>query len=294
MIDFGYVKFFDEFLETEKEDYEKKYKKAYNALNKFLKKSLTFLAENFNNEIEFKFENISDYMLKTNFKNFSNSVIKINYIAPENLIHNAKNTSAYKKLKDKFIEDTNKILLPNEVIKFLQSELGKEVLNCKTTAKNNVLLVKIYDFRFYILVDFNIENSFVLFKRNYNINQLKFSENFAKKEKETNGNFSKVIRFFKNIEVELAINNLLTNILINKIYLYENILFNVPSKLFCEEFTYLNYLNAITYLSNTNPENFKTMDEQDFSSVQNLKDFDLFIVNNKVFLNNINYILQGE
>lgn len=294
MIDFGYVKFFDEFLETEKEDYEKKYKKAYNALNKFLKKSLTFLAENFNNEIEFKFENISDYMLKTNFKNFSNSVIKINYIAPENLIHNAKNTSAYKKLKDKFIEDTNKILLPNEVIKFLQSELGKEVLNCKTTAKNNVLLVKIYDFRFYILVDFNIENSFVLFKRNYNINQLKFSENFAKKEKETNGNFSKVIRFFKNIEVELAINNLLTNVLINKIYLYENILFNVPSKLFCEEFTYLNYLNAITYLSNTNPENFKTMDEQDFSSVQNLKDFDLFIVNNKVFLNNINYILQGE
>lgn len=294
MIDFGYVKFFDEFLEVEKEDYEKKFKKAYNAINKFLQKSLNFLADNFDNKIEFKSELIADYLLKTNFKNFSNAIIKINYIAPENLIKNTQNKSAYKRLKDKFIDDNNKILMPNEVVKFLQEELNKEVLNCKATIRKNVMLVKIYGFRFYILVDFNIENSFALFNKKYNINQLKIKENLLNKDKNTNGNFSKVLRFVKNIEIELAMKNALSGVLINKIYLYENILFNVPDKLFCEEFTYINFLNAITYLTNSNPENFITLDEQKLLSCISLKDYNNFLTNNNIFLENIKYFFENE
>lgn len=294
MIDFGYVKFFDEFLEIEKEDYEKKFKKAYNALNKFLQKSLNFLADNFGNKIEFKNELIADYLLKTNFKNFSNAIIKINYIAPENLIKNTQNKSTYRRLKDKFIDDNNKILTPNEVVKFLQEELNKEVLNCKATIRKNVMLVKIYGFRFYILVDFNIEDSFVLFNRRHNINQLKIKQNLLNKDKNTNGNFGKVLRFVKNIEIELAMKNALSGVLINKIYLYENILFNVPDKLFCEEFTYINFLNAITYLTNSNPENFITLDEQKLLSCISLKDYNNFITNNNIFLENVKYFFENE
>lgn len=294
MIDFGYVKFFDEFLEIEKEDYEKKFKKAYNVLNKFLTKTLNFLSEKYDGKIEFEAELIADYLLKTNFKNFSNALIKINYKAPENLIKNSQNKSAYKRLKDKFIEDYNAILTPNDVVKFLQSELNKEVINCKSTIKNNVMLVKIYDYRFFILVDFNIDKTFSLFKRNYNINQLKIVENFAKKDEETNGNFSKVIKFFKNVELELAIRNLLNGVLINKFYLYENILYNVPSKLFYEEFTYLNFLNCITFLSNSNIEEFITLDEQNLLSNITLKEFNIFINNNNFFLDNVKYFLDMD
>lgn len=293
MIDFGYVKFFDEYLEVEKEDYEKKFKKAYNVLNKFLEKSLKFLAENYRNFISFNTELISDYPLKTNFKNFSNSIIKINYTAPKDLIENSQKNGVYKRLKDRFIQDNNRILLPNEVVKFLQNELNKEVLNCKSIVKKNVMLVKIYDFRFYILVDFNIENSFVFFNRNYNLNQAKIAENFAKKDKETNGNYAKVLRFLKNIEVELSMKSLLNGVLINKFYLYENVLCNVPNKLFCEEFTYLNFLNAITYLSNTNPKNFITLDEQNLLDNITLKEFETLINNNKNFLDNINLFFEN-
>lgn len=292
MIDLGYVKFFDEFLEIDKEEYEKQFKKACSVLNKFLKKSLNYISDNFGGRIGFESEIISDYALKSNFKNFSNVIIKINYLAPDALIKNSLNKSAYKRLKDQFIVDENRIMTPNEVITFLRNELGKEVINCKTTSKNNILLIKIYDIRFYVVVDFNIQNSFHIFKRKYDLDFSLLKENYKVKDAETNGNFTKVIRFLKNIEVELAMKNMLSGVLINKMFVYENILFNVPSKLFCEEFTYLNYLNAITFLRNSLCENFVTLDGKKLLSIISEKEYDRFLANNKIFTDNVKQLLQ--
>jgi len=292
MLESNVLEGLDKFIEEDK---------SQKSSSVLLKKITEYLSQISSEKITFEAEFLGDFVLKSNFNILSNCYIKINCKAKENDIYysNPTNKSTFRKFKEKILEDKRLIPTLNEVVLYLERLLKTE-FDAKTFVKNNYLSIEYKNVKYVVFADYNIDKFFVLFKKKFNINLEELHKNLLLKNKETNGNFFKTVKFCKAVEGELMLKNYRFERFINVPYSYENIIFNVPNNLLNEKNVYYNYLNAITYLINSNEEEFaqadneKLINKYGFNFIPSLskRSYKNFIANNKFFIKNIEEILS--
>ena len=91
----------------------------------------------------------------------------------------------------------------------------------------------------------------------------------SKKDKETNGNYKKIVRILKNIRKTILINKWTHSSSLNK-YFVELISYNIPNSIMQDNDIVVVYKKAINYLENCNVLNFKSFDNKN-----KIEDFDL-------------------
>lgn len=96
-------------------------------------------------------------------------------------------------------------------------------------------------------------------KKETPLNLFVYNEKIDKKDKETKGNYKKLVRIFKNIRKTILVNKWATSGDINK-YFVELIVFNIPSSIMMDKNIKLVVLKALNYLENCNVLNFKSFD----------------------------------
>lgn len=114
-----------------------------------------------------------------------------------------------------------------------------------------------------------------------------YHEAIEKKDKETNGNYKKVVRILKNARKNILMNKLAQSNEMNK-YLIELIAYNIPNKLLVGKDLYEILTKSMLYLSNCNVNKM-----QDFQG-KNIKFFSLAKVNFsniKSFVNHSNNLI---
>ena len=101
------------------------------------------------------------------------------------------------------------------------------------------------------------------------VNLFLYNESMSKKDKETNGNYKKLVRILKNIRKTILMNKWTHSTNLNK-YFVELIAYNIPNSIMQDEDINIVYKKAINYLENCKVLNFKSFDDK--SKVEN---FDL-------------------
>lgn len=101
------------------------------------------------------------------------------------------------------------------------------------------------------------------------VNLFLYNENMSKKDKETNGNYKKIVRILKNIRKTILINKWTHSSSLNK-YFVELIAYNIPNSIMQDEDIAIVYKKAINYLENCNVLNFKS-----FDNTNKVENFDL-------------------
>ena len=107
-----------------------------------------------------------------------------------------------------------------------------------------------------------------------------YNENMEKKDKETNGNYKKLVRIYKNIRKNMLINKWASSSELNK-YFIELIIYNIPSNLMKKDIIDA-YIKSVNYLSNCNIYDFKAFDG---SKITNFSLAKLTYANVQSFLN---------
>ena len=91
------------------------------------------------------------------------------------------------------------------------------------------------------------------------VNLFSYNDAIAKKDKETNGNYKKLVRIFKNIRKTILMNKWAASGDINK-YFVELMVYNIPNSLMQDKDVVLLVTKSFNYLDNCNLLNFKTFD----------------------------------
>ena len=116
------------------------------------------------------------------------------------------------------------------------------------------------------------------------VNLFLYNENMTKKDKETKGNYKKLVRILKNIRKTILVNKWTHSSNLNK-YFVELIAYNIPNAIMQDEDIEVVYKKAINYLENCNVLNFKS-----FDNVSKVEDFDLAKVSFTKIKNFLGYI----
>ena len=121
------------------------------------------------------------------------------------------------------------------------------------------------------------------------INPSIYLDKIEQKNIETNNNYSKFVKLFKALELELIIAEE-SKLLIGKNHFVENLLYNVPSNFFLDDdLTIMN--NIMFYLKNINPKQLKLIDETYDSLFDENSYFEKRYY--KQYLNKINYAFEN-
>lgn len=119
-----------------------------------------------------------------------------------------------------------------------------------------------------------------------NINLFLYNEMISKKDNDTNGNYIKLVRIFKNIRKTILMNKWAVSSSMNK-YFVELIVFNIPNSILMGNDIQNIFLKAINYLDNCNILNFKSFDG---GNIQNFEFANVTYTKIKNFLSFINKI----
>lgn len=186
------------------------------------------------------------------------------------------------------------VLQAEDVAQRLHYKLNGQFKSIFSYCKRNQIMIRISDkisARINVCYDFAEENGDLTIRKINiwsNINPVKYLDNFDKKDAETNGNFHTLVRLFKALEIELIINEE-SELLIGKNYFVENLLYNVPSKLFIGENFETIITKVLDYLKFKDYDEFKLIDETGF-----MHNIDFYSKNYaKQFINKINYTLEN-
>lgn len=135
----------------------------------------------------------------------------------------------------------------------------------KIYSKYNTIMIKLnkqLNAKITVCYDANFDKNKLLVRRintwTY-INPSLYLSRIEQKDKETNFQFSKFVKLFKALEIELIIAQE-SNLLIGRNYFVENLLYNVPSNLFLDEDSVV-MNNIMFYLRNIDYEKLKLIDE---------------------------------
>ncbi len=167
--------------------------------------------------------------------------------------------------------------------------------NQKIYCKYNIIMLKVnaqLSAKITVCYDADYDKNKLLVRRintwTY-INPYIYLDKIEQKDIETNNNYSKFVKLFKALELELIIAQE-SKLLIGKNHFVENLLYNVPSNFFLdEEFDVLN--NIMFYLKNINPKQLKLIDE----TYESLFDENSYYEKRyyKQYLNKINYAINN-
>ncbi len=101
-------------------------------------------------------------------------------------------------------------------------------------------------------------------KTQVSLNLFHYIENIDKKDKDTGGNYKKLIRIYKNFRKNLLIKKKAKSSDINK-YLVEVVLYNIPNFLLLGDNIYDVFTKSINYLSNADISSFVDFDSRPIS-----------------------------
>ena len=99
------------------------------------------------------------------------------------------------------------------------------------------------------------------------INLFLYNDMIAKKDEETNGNYKKLVRIFKNIRKTILMNKWAISSSMNK-YFVELIVFNIPNSIMLDSDIQKVFFKAVNFLDNCNILDFKSFDG---GSIQNFE-----------------------
>ncbi len=97
------------------------------------------------------------------------------------------------------------------------------------------------------------------------VNLFLYNEEIDKKDKQTNGNYKKIIRIYKNIRKTILVNKWSISSDLNK-YFIELIVYNIPDLLMMENDIVKCFYKSYNYLINSNILNFKSFDGKNIQS----------------------------
>ncbi|NCB48627.1 MAG: hypothetical protein EOM55_03305 [Clostridia bacterium] len=148
----------------------------------------------------------------------------------------------------------------------------------KTTlmiVNDGIKILSLEEYGFKILIRFatyNIEDEDailnfweVFLKKSTPVNLFLYNENIEKKDKETKGNYKRLVRIFKNIRKNILINRWTTSSSLNK-YFIELVCYNIPNSLLLDNDLHLLFCKAVNYLDNCNVLDFTSFDGQKIQS----------------------------
>lgn len=137
----------------------------------------------------------------------------------------------------------------------------------KIFAKRNQIMLKLDDtYTAKITVCYQFENDNLLTVRRvntwYKFNYANYVVNIRRKDLRTDGAFTRMVRLFKALELEVVLSNKSTLILANN-KMAENLLYNVPDEIFKQDENndLKVFLKVINYLYFKNIKDFKLADE---------------------------------
>lgn len=102
-------------------------------------------------------------------------------------------------------------------------------------------------------------------KRSKPIDLFFYNENIEKKDKQTNGNYKKIVRLFKNLRKSILMKKWAMSSQLNK-YFVELIIFNVPNDLLQGQDIVRVFYKVFNYLENCNLNNFVSFDGKKITS----------------------------
>lgn len=297
----------DKFIDDNKDD--ETFNLVLEKLNDFLSSFLNEIIEKTNYSVNFKLNLIGDYYLSSNFINNNFIHIMIDYITNEEDLKfsekRSKKGAISKLTTDAFNMKKNVVPTNNQLIKLLYDEFTLKLQNSKIYMRKKCLGLNLMGYKFFIFfVNSNqIQNeyNFIIKSKNYNFDFNLLHENLLKKNKETHGNFFKLVKFFKVVELELMILNKLTYKASNTLYFYENLLYNVPNDLLNNDLVFDNFIVSLSYLQNIDLNELKTADNipliNDFYQIKTkpaITSLDVTKVFKqcKVFIDNVDKILS--
>lgn len=163
-------------------------------------------------------------------------------------------------------------------------------------SKYNTIMIKLnaqLNAKITACYDANFDNEKLLVRRINTwayINPSKYLPKIEQKDIETNFLYSKFVKLFKALEIELIIAQE-SSLLIGKNHFVENLLYNIPSNLFIANDDEATMKNIMFYLKNINPNKLELIDETydsmfDEKSYYEKKHY-------KQYLNKINYTYEN-
>ncbi len=193
-------------------------------------------------------------------------------LANETYLNNLKNAKT-KKAKDSVSREgtLDKIIfeLLNSLTKYFTKETTLLIINDGI----KIICLKEYGFRLLIrFATFDIKDKHaILFfwdpvaKNQKPINLFLYNENMEKKDRQTNGNYKRLIRIYKNIRKTILINKWSVNNDLNK-YFVELILYNIPNSLMVGNDIVKIFYKTYNYIINCNILNFYSFDNKSIDS----------------------------
>lgn len=124
-----------------------------------------------------------------------------------------------------------------------------------------------------------------ILKHSKKINLFLYNERIEEKDKNTNGNYKKVVRIFKNIRKNILMNKWAMSSDLNK-YFVELIIYNIPDIIMLDKDIMLVFKKCINYLDNCNILNFISFDGN------KIETFNLAKINYSKIKNFINYSVR--
>ncbi len=102
-------------------------------------------------------------------------------------------------------------------------------------------------------------------KKSTSVNLFLYNENLEKKDAETNGNYKKLVRIFKNIRKNILLNKWTSAASLNK-YFIELICYNIPNSLMQDSDINIMFYKVVNYLDNCDITRFLSFDGMKLSS----------------------------
>lgn len=302
--------FIDNYVKNKKGN-DEEFNLVLQKLTEFLSPFFEDISTKNNNSIFFNLKLFGDYCIDTNldYSEPINLLIQTYYTNKNDLNFSLKREQKGeigKLLTDSFNISNNILPTNQELLNLLYKFIVLKGMNYKVYLRKNCIYLKFLDYTFCLFfITNNHNNSFVLKGKQYDFNIDLLNQNLIEKDKKTKGKFFKLIKFYKIIEKELAIIEKPYYYASLNIYLYENLLYNLPDDTFKNKHVYDNFIESYNFLQNA----YKTKTLNDFINAEKkplindnyklyekpcitTKDIKLVLKNCKIFINNIDNILK--
>ena len=267
-MDINKKKYVNDFIKKENDE-SQSFNIVIEKINDIFLPILNKISSKLDGIVSFKLNIIGDYYLASNYNLFNPIHILIDYfVKEEDLEHSQKRAqkgNVGKLYSDAFNTKKHVVLTIEELCNVFFKELSISTKNISLFKRKNQIALNYLDYNFFVffvnkdLFD-DKEYEFKIKSKDFKLNFTETHENLLNKNKDTNGNFFDLIKFYKVIELELMLKNQLIFNASKIPYFYENLLYNIPNNLINNDLIYDNFLASFSYLINADIKEFVSAD----------------------------------